>query len=63
MEKRKPSREEQEFNTGKYNEIMMAYVRNAVGILVEDGIINDEQAKAVRNEISYELDIKKAEEL
>ena len=63
MAKRNPTREEQEFNTGKYNEIMMSYVRNAVRVLVEDGILEDEQATAVRNEISYELDTKRAEEL
>ena len=52
-----------EFDTGRYNEIAMSYVRRAVSILVEDGVIDNDQAAAVRNEVSYLFDIKKSREV
>lgn len=57
------SREYDEFDTGKYNEIAMSYVRLAVSNLVEEGVLEDEQARAVRNEVSYLFDTLKSREV
>lgn len=52
-----------EFDTGRFNEIAMSYVRLAVSNLVEDGVIDDEQARSVRNEVSYLFDTLKSREV
>lgn len=41
------------FDTTAFNEIAKSYLRIAVRELVEEGVINKKQAKAVRNRYSY----------
>ncbi len=53
----------EDFDSGKYNEICMSYVRNAVENLKDEGILDDSQAKAVTNEVSYLFDIRKSKEV
>lgn len=48
------------FNSSAFNEIMMSYVRKAVKNL---DCLDDEQRKAVRNEVSMLLDEKTAKEI
>ena len=51
------------FNTSAFNEIARSYLRLAVRQLVDEGIIEDEQARAVRNRFSLLFDEKTAQEV
>lgn len=51
------------FDSAQFNDISIRYVRMAVERLTEKGIIDDDQALAVRNEVSYLYDTKRAAEL
>jgi len=51
------------FDSTAFNEISLDYLRKAVKNLVNKGIIEEEQAAAVRNEYSFLLSEKTAKEI
>ena len=51
------------FNSSAFNEIARSYLRIAVRELVDEGIIDYEQARAVRNRFSLLFDEKLAQEV
>ena len=51
------------FDSSAFNEIAKSYMRLAVRELTEEGTIDEEQARAVRNRYSLLLDEKKASEV
>ena len=51
------------FDSSAFNEIAKSYLRLAVAELVDEGAIEDEQARAVRNRFSLLFDEKKAGEV
>lgn len=51
------------FNSAIFNEIVMCYVRKAVSELMSEDILNEEQARAIRNRVSLLFDEKLAEEV
>lgn len=51
------------YDSSAFNEITMCYVRRAVKELIEEDVIDDEQAKAVRNRVSLLFDEKTAKEV
>ncbi len=48
------------FDSSAFNEIAKSYIRTAVRELENEGMLEDEQARAVRNRFSLLLDEKKA---
>lgn len=48
------------FDTGKYNNIMMSYIRIALKELVNEDVLDDDQARAVRNRVNCLLSEMKA---
>lgn len=51
------------FDSSAFNEITMCYVRRAVRELVDEGKLEDEQARSVRNRVSLLFDEKQAKEV
>lgn len=51
------------FDSGAFNEIAKSYMRLAARELVEEGIIEEEQEKAIRNRFSLLFDEKQAKEV
>ena len=51
------------FDSSAFNEIAKNYMRRAVKELVIEGVLDDEQAKAVRNRFSLLFDEIKAKEI
>jgi hypothetical protein len=51
------------FDSSAFNEIAMCYIRRAVRELVDEGTLDDEQARAVRNRVRFLFDEKQAKEL
>ena len=51
------------FNSSAFNEIAKSYMRIAVHELANEGIIDDEQAIAVRNRFAILFDEKRAQEV
>ena len=51
------------FNSSAFNEIAKSYMRLAVRELADEGVIDEEQATAVRNRYSLLFDEKRAQEV
>lgn len=51
------------FDSSAFNEIAKAYMRKAVSELVEEGEIDEDQGKAVKNRFALLFDEKKAREI
>ena len=51
------------FDSSAFNEITKSYMRIAVKELVSEGVIDEEQGKAVRNRFSLLFDEKRAKEV
>ena len=51
------------FDSSAFNEIAKEYMRLAVRELVDEGTIDEEQGKAVRNRFAYLFDEKQAKEV
>ena len=51
------------FDSSAFNEIAKSYMRLAVSELTDEGTIDEEQARAVRNRFSLLFDEKKAKEV
>lgn len=51
------------FDSSICNEIAMSYVRAAVKELISEGVLGEDQAKAVRNRVSFLFDEKQAREV
>lgn len=51
------------FDSGAFNEIAKSYMRLAVRELVEEGNIEEEQGKAIRNRFSLLFDEKQAKDV
>lgn len=51
------------FDSTAFNEICMSYVRKAVARLVDNEVIDEEQARSVRNEVSALFSDMRAEEV
>lgn len=51
------------FDSSAFNEIAKSYMRLAVRELTDEDVIDDEQARAVRNRFSLLFDEKQAEEV
>lgn len=51
------------FNSSAFNEIAKSYMRIAIRELADEGIIDDEQAIAVRNRFALLFDEKRAQEV
>lgn len=51
------------FNSSAFNEITKSYLRIAVKELTEEGTIDEDQAKAVRNRFSLLFDEKQAQDV
>lgn len=51
------------FDSSAFNEIAKSYMRLAVRELMDEGTLEDEQARAVRNRFSLLFDEKKAKEV
>ena len=51
------------FDSSAFNEIVMCYVRRAVRELVDEEVLDDEQARRVRNRVSLLFDEMQAKEV
>lgn len=51
------------FNSSAFNEIMMSYIRKAVQELVDEEVLDDDQAMAVRNRVNTLLSEQTAKEI
>ncbi len=51
------------FDSSAFNEITKSYMRIAVNELISEGVIDEEQGKAVRNRFSLLFDEKRAKEV
>jgi len=51
------------FDSTAFNEIAKSYMRAAVANLIENGTIDDEQGKAIRNEYAFLFSEKTAKEI
>lgn len=51
------------YDSSAFNEITKSYMRIAVNELISEGVIDEEQAKAVRNRFSLLFDEKRAKEV
>lgn len=51
------------FNSSAFNEIAKSYMRLAVRELADEGVIDEEQATAIRNRYSLLFDEKRAQEV
>ena len=50
----------EEFDSSKYNELVMCYVRAAVRELTDEDTLEEEQARAVRNRVSLLMSERRA---
>ena len=51
------------FDSTAFNELSKSYMRTAVKRLIDNGIIDEEQGRAVRNEYAFLFDEKQAREV